>query len=264
MFKSIYLKTLFNLRWQLLGWTLGLGFIAFITMIFYPSFSQANAANFLEAVPDSLKPLIGTVEDFKTIPGFIGQQVFGPNGYLLAIAAAIIIALSVSANEEDDKRLQTLLSLPVTRSAVFCQKWFAIITVLAVISIGLMAFTYLSLFAINETANFGRMLESTFALFLMAATFATLTFSVAMFTGKKGLSILLASGYAAASFIVTSLAASVNQLKDIEKLSVLHYYNNPLIMQHGLKAEHILVLTGIIIVIATVSWFQFRRRNIGV
>lgn len=264
MFSSIYLKTIYNLRWQIIGWSLGVGFVAFITMVFYNSFNQPNISSFLSTIPDSLKPLVGSVDDFTTIPGFIGQQIFGPNGYILALAAAIMIAVSVSASEEDDKRLQTLLTMPVTRSAVFCQKWLAVLSAMLVICATVVGAVYLGLLVVGHSADASHIFASAFALFLMTSAFATIAFGIAMFTGKKGLTITAASGYAALSFIVTSLAMSVDGLKDADKLSVLHYYNNPLIMQYGLNWTHITTLAAVILAIATISWLRFRHRNVGV
>lgn len=265
MFSSIYLKTLFNLRWQLLGWGLGAGLMAFVTMAFYNSFSQSDVSGLLDSIPESLKPIVGSVDDLQSISGYIGQQIFGPNGYVIVLAGAIMIAISASASQEDDKRLQTLLTMPVTRTKVFLQKWLAVLTAAAVICAALIVGLYAGLFTSGNSADFVRVAESALACFLMISAFASVTFGAAMFTGKKGLTILIASGYAAASFIITSLAMSVSAdaLKHIDLLSVLHYYNNPLVMQHGLDAGHALTLAGIIAIVAAVSWLRFRSRDIG-
>lgn len=264
MFSTLYSKTLYNLRWQLLGWGVGVGFIAFVTMAFYNSFNQDGIENVVNSVPDSLRSLIGSVEDFKTIPGYIGQQIFGPNGYIVAVAGSIIIAVSVSASEEDDKRLQTLVTLPLTRSAIFLHKWLAVLTSVVVLTALLVVGIFLGLLIVGHSADFHRVIDSAAAFFLMNSAFATITFGTAMFIGKKGISIGIAGGYAALSFLISSLAPSVDALKDVDKFSVLHYYNNPLIMQHGLDAGHILTLVGVIVVIAAISWVRFRQRNIGV
>lgn len=262
MFSSIYLKTLYNLRWQILGWSIGVGFVVFITMVFYNSFNQSGIDSIINSIPDSLKPLVGSVDDFKTIAGYVGQQIFGPNGYILAVAASIIFALSVSASEEDDRRLQTLISLPVTRSMVFCQKWLAVLTAIVAVTIAVVACTYLGLIVVGHSADVGRVMQSAFAFFLMNSAFATITFSAAMFTGKKGLSVIIGGGYAAFSFIISSLALSVDALKNIDKLSVLHYYNEPLVMEHGLKVSDVIILSGIILVVGFIAWLRFQLRNI--
>jgi ABC-2 type transport system permease protein len=264
MFSSIYLKTLYNLRWQVFGWGAAVGFIAFITMVAYNSFDQEGIDNIVSSVPDSLKSLVGSVDDFKTIPGYIGQQIFGPNGYLVAIVAAIIIPIAVTAGEEDDKRLQTLITMPVTRSAIFCQKWLAVITAMLVLVAALVGATYLGLLIVGHNADFARMMQSALAFFLMNSAFATIAFSVAMFIGKKGASIALAAGYTALSFVVTSLAASVEWLRYADKFSILHYYNNPQIMANGLTTNHLIIMAAIIVVAGTLGWIRFRHRNIGV
>lgn len=264
MFRSIYLKTLYNLRRQVLGWSLASGFVAFLTMILFNSLSQTGIEGIVGSVPDSVRPLIGSLEDWTTIPGYIGQQIFGPNLYIITIAAAIILALSVSVNEEDDKRLQTLLTLPVTRSAVFCQKWLVVMTSVVAVVLAIVAGIYLGLLVVGHSADLVRVLQSALTMTLLNAAFATVAFAIGMFTGKKGLTIAAASGYAVLSFIISSLAPSADSLSTADKFSLLHYYNNPLVMQHGLRLEHLLILASVIVVLGSLSWLQFRRRNIGV
>lgn len=263
MFRSIYSKNLYNLRWEILGWCIGLGLVVLLTMSLYNAFDQEGIENVVNAVPDSLKSIVGTADDFKTIPGYIGQQIFGPNGYILAIIASILLAFSISGNEEDDGRLQTLLTLPVTRSAVFCQKWLALITAIAVLCLAVLIGLYGGLLVVGQNADFARVMESTLAFFLMNCAFATIAFSVAMFVGKKGLSIAIVGGYAMASFIITSMAPAVSGLKFIDRFSVLHYYNNPLIMQNGLKYSQVATLILITTILATIAWIRFNKRNVG-
>jgi len=263
MFKSVYTKTLFNLRWQLIGWTLGAVFIAFITMALYNSLSQSGINSIIATVPDSLKPLIGSIEDYTTIPGYIGQQIFGPNLYIITIAMSVILALAVTVNEEDDRRLQTLLSMPVTRTGVFFQKWLAVTTVIVIVSASVIGGIYLGLLVVDKSADIGRIIASACAFALINITFATITFAFGMFTGKRGLTMSLMSAYAVACLVLTTLAPATDSLKSIDKASLLHYYNNPQIMQYGLTATHLVALACVCILALGVGLFRFQRRNIG-
>jgi ABC-2 type transport system permease protein len=264
MFNSIYLKTIFNLRWQLFGWVLLVIFVSLLTMALFNSFNQAGIDSIVNSVPDSLKSLIGSVDDFKTISGFIGQQIFGPNLVILTIAMSVLFFVSISANEEDDGRLETLLSFPVTRSAVFWQKWLAVATVIALVCASIVVGVAIGLAIINESADMSRIIQSTAACFLMNLAYGTVAFAAATFTGKKGLTIAIASGYAAVSFIISSLAPAVDALKTVDMFSIFHYYNNPQIMQHGIDASHIWILVGITVGLLAVGWARFVRRDIGV
>ncbi|USN97050.1 MAG: ABC transporter permease subunit [Candidatus Nomurabacteria bacterium] len=262
MFRSVLLKTIFNLRWQLLGWMLSITFVAFLTMVLFNSFNQQGIESIVNSVPDSLKSLVGDVADFKTIPGYVGQQIFGPNVVILTIAMSIIVFIGISASEEDSRRLQSLLSLPVTRTSVYFQKWLALVFFIAVVCSGIVAGVYLALPIIDKSVDFPRIMQSAFDAWLMNVAYGLVAFSVAMAFGKKGLTVAVASGYAALSFIISSLAPAVKELQAPDKLSIFHYYNNPQIMQHGLNTHHVYILVGVIVVLTIVGWLGFIRRDI--
>lgn len=264
MFNSVYLKTLYNLRWQLLSWTAFVVFVSYLTMALFDSFNQTGIDSIVNSVPDSLKSLVGSVDDFKTIPGFIGQQIFGPNVVILTIIMSVLLYTTTTASEEDDGRLQTLLSFPVTRTSVFWQKWLAVATVIAIVCASIIAGIGLGLAGIDKTADLTRILESTLACTLMNLAYGTIAFATAMITGKKGWTIAIGSGYAAISFIISSLAPAVDKLSTVDRFSIFHYYNNPQIMQHGLDTKHVYILLAVIIVSLALSWYRFTRRDIGV
>jgi ABC-2 type transport system permease protein len=262
MFRSIFTKSLYSTRWHLLGWGLAVTFAAFATMALYNSFSQNGIENIVNSVPDSLKPLIGSVADFKTVPGYIGQQIFGPNVVLLTIIMAVLLFISISASEEDDRRLQTLLSLPVTRTSVYFQKWLAMLVIVAAISGCIVLGLVLGLLVVDKSADMQRVWLSAFDAWLMNTAYGMVAYCVAMFTGKKGLTVAVGSGYAAVSFFISSLAPAVDKLKDIDRLSIFHYYNQPQITQHGLNGKHVAVLLAVIAILTVIGWLGFTRRNI--
>jgi ABC-2 type transport system permease protein len=262
MFKSIFTKSLYSLRWQLLGWGLAVGLTAFITMALYNSFNQNGIEDIVNSMPESLKPLVGSVADFKTIPGYIGQQVFGPNIIILTIIMSVLLFVGISVNEEDDRRLQTLLSLPVTRTSVYFQKWLAVTLVIAFVSACIVAGLVLGLIVADKTADMQRVWLTAFDAWIMNTAYGLVAYCIAMLTGKKGLTIAAASGYAALSFFVSSLAPAVDKLKEIDKLSIFHYYNQPQIMQHGLNGKHLAVLITVVAILTIVGWLGFTRRNI--
>lgn len=262
MFRNIYFKSLYTLRWQLLGWLLGITAMVFFTMVLYPSFSQTGIEDIVNSVPDSLKSLVGDVADFKTAPGYIGQQIFGPNLYIISLIMAILIFLGISASEEADGRLQSLLSFPVSRTRAYFQKWLAAISVVTLICCSVFVAIWLALLIIDESADFGRVWESLFAFTLINIAYGVIVYAVAMFTGSRGWTLLLACGYTVVSFFITSLAPAVDKLELADKFSLLHYYNNPQIMSHGLDGKHLLIISLTILVLTIIGWIGFLRRDV--
>lgn len=262
MFRNIYLKSLYTLRWQLLGWLVGIAVMSFFTMVLYPSFSQTGIEDIVNSVPDSLKSLVGDVADFKTVPGYIGQQIFGPNLYIISLIMAILIFLGISASEEADGRMQSLLSFPVSRTRVYFQKWLAAITVVTVICASVVLAIWLALLVIDESADFERIWQSLLAFSLINIAYGVIVYAIAMLTGSRGLTLLFACGYAVASLFITSLAPAVDKLEIPDKFSLLHYYNNPQIMSDGLNEKHLLVIVAAIVVLTIIGWIGFLRRDV--
>lgn len=262
MFKNVFTKSLFTMRWQFFGWLLAIVFVAFVTMVLYPSFSQTGIENIVNSIPDSLKGLVGNVADFKTVPGYLGQQIFGPNMYIVSLIMSVLIFISISASEEADGRLQSLLSFPASRSKVYVQKLLAACLVVGVISLSVVGAVWAALSIIGESANYGHVWQSALSLGLINIAYGMVAFAVAMLTGKKSLTILIGAGYAVASLFITSLAPAVDKLHFIDKFSLLHYYNNPQIMTNGLNASHTWLLLGVIAGLALIGWIGFLRRDI--
>lgn len=262
MFRSLYLKSLFNLRWQLLGWTLGIAFVAFITVIFFDSIAGSGFSQITKSVPPSLQGLVGSLEDFASLNGYIGQFVFGAKITPLLIPMALILFVTQSVSEEDDGRLATLLTLPIRRTSVYIQKWLAVATVITVVCVAMAAVTLAVVSLQHHDIAVHRLLLSTASCLLMCLGFGTVAYGLGMATGRKGLTIMLASAYAGSSLIISSIAPNVDALKLVDRLSILHYYNSPNIMLHGLSLTHTLVLAGVVVAAFAFGWFFFTRRSI--
>lgn len=262
MFRSLYLKTLYNLRWQLLGWSLGIGFVVFITVIFFDSIVGSGFSSITKSVPASLQSLVGSLEDFASINGYIGQFVFGSKITPIIIPMALIVFVTQSVSEEDDGRLATLLTLPIRRSSVYIQKWLAVSTVIAAVCLVMLGVTLAAAAALHDDVDIHGLILSTITCLLMCLGLGTITYGLGMATGRKALTIMLASAYAGGSFIISSIAPNISELKTIDHLSLLHYYNTPNIMLHGLNVTHTIVLGATVILMFLFGWFFFTRRSL--
>lgn len=182
---------------------------------------------------------------------------------MFLVVMSVLLFISVSATDEDSGRMQTLLTLPVSRTKVYFEKWLAVLVVIGIVLLCLVGALYAGLAIIHKDADGWRVFESVANLWLACSAMGTVGFSVAMLTGKKALSIAIVSGYALFCIILSSLTPAVEGLKDVDKLSLLHYYNNPQIMQNGLDGMHILVLGGALVVLTVLGWAGFTRRSIN-
>lgn len=262
MFSSIFTKTFYEKRWSLLGWAAGLMTMTIMTMVFYPNFKQTGFEEVLKSMPESLKPLVGSVESFKTIPGYIAQQIYGPQIPIFLIIMGIMLFVGIGIGDEDRGTLQTLLVQPVSRSKVYWQKALAGAALIMLATLTIAVGVLISLAFINETYSLVRLLAVTFSTFLMTLAFSSVAYGVGLGLGKKGLSIGVASGYAFFCFIITSLAPAVENLRPAEKFSVFYYFNSPNFAAAAVNWSHVLVLVGFSAVFFVGGLILFRRRDL--
>lgn len=263
MLSSVFLKTLYGLRWQILGWSLGVMFIVFVTVALYNSFTQTGFEDVINSLPEQMRGLLGSADNYKSIAGYLAQQIFGLKVVMFLVVMSVLLFISVSATDEDNGRMQTLLTLPITRTKAYFHKWLAVLIAIGIVNLALIAALYAGLAVIQKEADATRIIQSIANLWLACSTVGMVGFSLAMLTGKKGLSIAVASGYALFCVIMSSLAPAVDSLKEVDKLSLLHYYNNPQIMQHGLDSTHIIILATALVILTLIGWFGFTRRSIN-
>ncbi len=262
MFSSVFSKTLYEKRWSLLGWSAGLLAMTVLTMVFYPNFKQTGFEDVLKSLPESLRTLVGTVESYKTVPGYIAQQIYGPQIPIFLIIMGIVLYIGIGVSDEDKGTLQTLLAHPISRASVYLQKAAAGLCLLMVAALAIAIGILLSLLFIHETYAFTRLFAATLNCFLMVAAFGSVAYGVGMGFGKKGLAIGVASAYAFFCFITTSLAPAVEKLRPIEKLSIFYYYNSPNAAAAAVNWAHLLTLTAFSVTFFAIGLLLFQRRDL--
>jgi ABC-2 type transport system permease protein len=265
MMRSVYLKTLYDKRYFLLGWTLGFAAIAALMASFYPAMHQSGSIDqLLKSMPPAFKGLVGSLGDLTRFDTYIASQLFDIRIPLIAGIMAIILGLSISVSDEDSGELRTFLSLPISRTKLFLHKWMAMLSIMFIIVLGLVAGIYAVLpFVDIAHIDFDVTLRLTAMTLLVMVTYGTIPFAVAFATGKRsvatGISILVIIG----SFILSTFGKAVDWLKDYERLSLLHYFPAADIVKNGIQATDVAVFTLVILGLLVIGVILFRRRDIA-
>jgi low temperature requirement protein LtrA len=84
MFSNVFRKTVYEKRWTMLAWSIGLFFMALLTMSFYPFFKNSGFDQVIANAPKSLQGLLGQAADYKSVPGYVDQQIFATHQCLFA------------------------------------------------------------------------------------------------------------------------------------------------------------------------------------
>ncbi len=263
MFNSIFTKTLYDKRWMIFGWSIGLAIMNAVNMVFYPSFANSSQyTELLNQMPPELKSLVGQSLNFGKIEGYTNSQIFALNLPLLLIILVIMFYSATLAGEEDNGTLGSLLAQPVSRAKVLVHKYLAGVTIAGIVStlswIGLIA----AIKAINYDISLVRTLAATLQAMGLALVFGSLAYAIGAITGKRSLAVSVPTVLAVASFFLYSLAAGVKSLEPYRVASMFYYYNKTNVLESGLNYATLAVFLALTIGFVGLAWLGFRKRDI--
>ena len=260
MFSSIFTKTLYERRWSTLIWMFAVFGFTLLTMMLFPSLRDSLGAS-LQDVPESMRELLGSAEDYQTITGFVDLQIIAQMVFFTLIMG-VIAGTSLVAGEENSGNLQTLLAQPVRRVRVYLEKYAALSIMVAIVTFGLFFGVIAGVLILGETINIFRLLAASAMVWLVTMFFATLAYSVGAFTGKRGVAGVVAGAYAFVGYMLTALAGAADALEKLNYASPFYYFNTPSVLREGFDLGNIAVLCFGIIIFIILGLLRFIRRNI--
>ncbi len=256
--RAIVRKTLRDLRWQVVGWGLGLAGLAAMLVLLYPAIAEQFEGVELENIG------FGEIDDISNPRQFFQVEFFTWGPVLLTVFA-IIVGGALLAREEGGGTLELLLSQPLTRRALFLGKAvggaIAVVGVLLIAGAGfLLTAPWVDLegkVAVGELAV-APLSMLTFTWFVLAATMLTATL-----TPTRGRAAALMT---AAAFLAYALYIAVGLVSSIEWLRYLtpYYYSDAQrVLTEGTVWWHQGLLLALAVACATLALVAFERREIG-
>ncbi len=261
MFNLIF-KTLWDKRYFILGWSLGIMFLSYLMTIFYPTFNDGAIDELATSLPPAFQGLVGDLQALKELPTYLGAQLFDIRLPIFVSILAILLGIGLSVSEEDKGQLRTLIALPFSRTTVVFAKWTAIVVICLVASIAITIGVNIGVLQIGETLDQRVLVDLALATWLLMTAMATIIFSIGLATGSRALTTTVGIILTVGSFILTTFAVSVDWLQDYEWLSILHYFPATEIAKDGLVWQDLVVYGALIVISLTVAVIFFRRRDV--
>lgn len=261
--RGMVTKTLYDRRWFVLGWLLSLAFMAWFVGIFYETFGQSDILNQqLKDLPPSMRSIAGISDNFNTVAGYYGAQIFGKTMPIIAAILGISLGTSLAV-EEEAGTLQTLLAAPISRTRVFLSKAVASMLIFAIVFVGLIGGLALSLWQQGLSLDVWRVAQGLANIWLFAVFFFCLTYAVGAIWGKRSLAIAAGSVVAVSGYLLNTMAAGVEALKPYDKLSAYYYYGSENVLEKGLNFGNFGLLASFSIILLIIGGVIFARRNIA-
>ena len=262
MLRTVWSKTLWELRGGILEWGIGLAVLIFLHFPYYASLSLRTRRATLQYA-----------QNFR----FLGEPValLSPGGYatwhtlgLIPVILGIwtiLVGSRLVRGEEERGSLNVVLATPLLRVSILAQKILALFTAILVISL---------LFALGVVigeASAGIHVDIAGALLaglnigFTAFLFGMLALLLSQLLLHRASAAGIASALMVFSYLLNSLGRVVEHGEWIQRLSPLYYYDasKPLISTYGTNAGAMVFLLALGVICASVSFPLFMTRDIG-
>jgi ABC-2 type transport system permease protein len=249
-------------RNAIIGWSLGLCFFPLVYIAIYPSVAEEMAGLADLEIYRALGMNLGT------FPDWVGSIliVFMP---LIAAIYALINGTGTLAGEEEDGRLEMIVTLPLARWQIVAAKALALVisSMMIFIVVGVVsALVFLSIDSQIETElAAGDLFWAVLSAWPLVFAMGMISLFLAAFAPSRRIAATIAAIILVAGYFGNNLANSTDRLQPLEPLFLFTYLDGTGgAVMAGQQAGDTLILATIGIVAFALALYFFQQRDLTV
>ena len=259
---NVYLKTLHDLRGQILAWSLGLALLAAANVLLYPTVQNfPGLISFLENMPPAFKAMIGDVRAMAQLEGFLRVKLFDPLPLLLAIFA-VSQGANLIAGEIEFKSIDLLLARPVPRWRIALSKFLALVTATVLMAAVLAVSLVICARFIETDVTAGYLILSTANGLPLTWLFGALALVGSCLLPRARQAAMLAGGFVVASYVFETLRLLSPALRSWDEVSLFAHQKAGVSLAGEVHTGSILLLLGVTILLAGCAALAFERKDL--
>jgi ABC-2 type transport system permease protein len=258
MMRTLCTKILFQKRFFTVGWSIGLIALIMLTVLFFPSLKTGGIAESFDQMPAAFQSLLGDIASFQTISGYVGQQVYAFRAPMLLLVLSVLLFAGLTAGDEQKKLTETQLSLPIRRSKLLAHKLAAGVLIVITANVAVLVGVVAGVSLIHENYVFGTAVQLTAACTLVVLGYSLIAFLLGAWTGRRGLALGVTAAVTFLSYLINSMATSVDGLEVADKFTLFHYYH-----ANAMADTNWLVLIVVPVLMVVLSFVGFRKRDLS-
>jgi ABC-2 type transport system permease protein len=255
--------TFSNLRWQTLGWGLGLALYGLMLVPMYETMAgqQDQLQKLISSYPPEFLAFFGgDAESLMTPAGFLGMYAFSMLPVIVGIFA-VLAGSGLIVSDEEHGRLDLILAHPVGRPSFFFGRLIGLLGAsLGIVFLGWLGFSLL-LGQSSLGFTWGQMAVPFLSLLVQILVYATLAFLLSMLLPSRSLAAMISGAVMVVSYFLSSLSFMNDSVEMIARVLPYHYYQTVLSFQE-LNLAWLFALLGISLLMGLLAWVRFARRDI--
>jgi ABC-2 type transport system permease protein len=212
-----------------IGYAVGLALYALAVVAIYPSFKGDKSIDRLLQSNPKLYAAFGVSGSLTSPVGWLNANVF--NNFLPVVTVILAIGYGAwcIAGQDESGTLAPIAVLPISRRGVVVQKVVALaVQLLPTLVLTTICVLVGRTFQLN--VGIGNLVAASVACWLLGLVFGALALVVGAASGSRGLAIGVSSAVAAAAYLISSFAASIDWIRPMRLVSPFYWAagSNPL------------------------------------
>ncbi len=264
LLRSVFTKTIRDLRWPTFWVAVGMGAMTGYFAVLFPTYRKIID---LEAILAKMGPaaqLMGAqAGDASSLIGFLHIELFSMILPAALIAFAAGMASGFIAGEESRGTIDVLLSYPVPRWRLVIEKSIAVVIGCLVAAVVTWVFAVGGAAISSSELPGDRLASALVMLVLLSLAFGAIALAISAATGSRGAAIGIAVALMVAMYLVDALANIVDGLKVLRPLSLFKYYMGHDPLRNGLDLGDMAVLAVVTAVFLVAALVAFDRRDLA-
>jgi len=247
-------------RRSMIGYAAGMALYTLVVVALYPSFKNSASLDSLSG--STAAALLGVTGQLTSPGGWLNGNIYGNFLPLVMLLLTIGYGAACLAGQDEDGTLALITTLPASRRAILLQKLAAMALQALLLAAAVTACILIGR-GFQLTASPANAVATSLAVVFMGLDFGLVAITAGAATGRRGTALGIASGLAAASYLLSALAATIPAIGPARYLSLFYWsVGNDQISQGVTAADYaVLIAAGLCVVGIAVT--TFRRADLN-
>jgi ABC-2 type transport system permease protein len=264
---TIFRYSLAKSRGAILGWGLGLFALGLLIVPIFDIFAEDQAIEgmlqLFESYPPEIFAFFGDLADMASPAGFLSIEYFSYMPIILGIYA-IQVGSGLLAADEESGTLDLTMAHPLSRTALFLGRAFALlVTLVAILTIAWLGLAIPSSASENFNLDWGNLALPFLSLFAILFLFAAVAQFLSMILPSRRAAAMISGLLLVGGFFINGLSAINTDLEPIAEFLPLKYYQGGSAFD-SFESTWFAGLLIAAILFSLLTWWRFKRRDIRV
>jgi ABC-2 type transport system permease protein len=229
-------------RRSAIGYAAGMALYTLVVVALYPSFKSSTSLDSLSG--STAAALLGVTGPLTSPGGWLNANVYGNFYPLVMLLLTIGYGAACLAGQDEDGTLALVTMLPMPRRAILLQKLAAMALQALLLAAAVTACVLIG-HGFQLAVNPADAVATSVALVLMGLDFGLVAITAGAATGRRGTALGIASGLAAASYLLSALASTIPGIRPGRYLSLFYWSAGNDQISRGVSAADYAVLIAV-------------------